>query len=377
MYRKVEKELDKVVDKSQVGTPISDNEETAITKETIEKEKSYVPPPPYKPPIPYLQRLAKTKNEEDITRIPFYAKFLKEILSNKKKLEDDDTVALTTECSAIIQNNMPPKLKDTSSFYFPCVIGKFVINKLNLGDFRPMRTSLKLANLSFKYPIGMLENIPVCIGQFYIPMNFIVMDISEDSNIPIILGMPFLATTGVIIDVKRGKLTFKVGQEKIEFTLSQFLKAPTIAGACYFIDIIDECIKELASVKPPTTMLVELPATKMVEEDEAKYYHPYVEYNLRECIALTPNLMPSPKEQSIELNKLPKNLRYEFLDEQLDRPIIVNIDIHRDETEKLLVVLRKYHTTLGYNISNLKGVIPSMCMHKIMLEEDSKTLREH
>ena len=108
-----------------------------------------MPPPPYKPPIPYPQRLAKSKTEgqfrkfvellkhlnitipfiEDITQMPSYAKFLKEILSNKKKLEDDETVTLNAECSAIIQNNMPPKQKDPGSFSVPCVIGKFVIDR--------------------------------------------------------------------------------------------------------------------------------------------------------------------------------------------------------------------------------------------------------
>lgn len=61
--------------------------------------------------------------------MPSYDKFLKEILSNKKKLEDNETDTLTAECSAIIQNNMPPKLKDPGSFSIPCVSGKFVIDK--------------------------------------------------------------------------------------------------------------------------------------------------------------------------------------------------------------------------------------------------------
>ena len=92
------------------------------TQEAEEKEKPYVPPPPYKPPIPYPQRLANSKTAgqfrkfvellkqlnitipftEAITQMPSYAKFLKEILSNKKKIEDDETVTLTAECSAII-----------------------------------------------------------------------------------------------------------------------------------------------------------------------------------------------------------------------------------------------------------------------------------
>ena len=64
------------------------------------------------------------------------------------------------------------------------------------------------------------------------------MDIKEDSNIPIILGRPFLATTRAIIDVKKGKLTFEVGEEKVEFILTQFLKAPAIDDTCCLLDVI-------------------------------------------------------------------------------------------------------------------------------------------
>ena len=182
---------------------------------------------------------------EAITQMPSYAKFLKEILSNKKKIEDNETVTLTAECSAIIQNNMPPKLKDPGSFSIPCNIGKFVIDKalcdlgasisvmplsickkLEMGELRPTKMSVQLADRSVKYPVGILENVPVRIGQFYIPTDFIIMDITEDSVTPIILGRPFLATAGAIIDVKKGRLTFEVGEEKVEFILTQFLQAP-------------------------------------------------------------------------------------------------------------------------------------------------------
>ncbi|XP_050916592.1 uncharacterized protein LOC127131717 [Lathyrus oleraceus] len=159
--------------------------------------------------------------------MPSYAKFRKEIISNKKKLEDNENVMLTAKCSAIIQNNMPPKLKDRCSFSIPCVIGKFIIEKslcdlgtsvslmplstcekLNLGELRTTKMSLKLADRSIKFLVGMLENVPVRIGKFYIPTDFMIMDIKEDSHIPIILGRPFLATVGAIIDVKKGRLTF-------------------------------------------------------------------------------------------------------------------------------------------------------------------------
>lgn len=272
---------------------------------------------------------------------------------------------------------MPPKLKDPGSFSIPCHIGKFVIDKalcdlgasisamplsickrLEMGELRLTKMFVQLADRSVKFPVGILENVPVRIGQFYIPTDFIIMDIREDDVTPIILGRPFLATAGAIIDVKRGKLTFEVGEEKIEFILSKFLKAPAIEDTCYFMDIIDEYIKEAEFEKDDVT-------NEPIDDNQSKF------------LALTSNPTPCLTKPALELKTLPKNLRYEFLDLEFERPVIVNADLGKIETEKLLHILRKYPTTLGYNITDLKRISPSVCMHRIMLEEDCKTSREH
>lgn len=95
--------------------------------------------------------------------MPSYAKFLKEIITYKRKIDDDGTVELTEECSAIIQNKIPPKLKDPRSLSIPCIISKYVIDKtlcdlvaslslmpfsicerLNLGELKSIKMSLQL-----------------------------------------------------------------------------------------------------------------------------------------------------------------------------------------------------------------------------------------
>lgn len=101
---------------------------------------------------------------------------------------------------------MPPKLKDPESFSIPCVIGKYVIDKalcdlgasiifmplsirerLNVGDLNPTKMFFHLDDRSVKYPIGILEDILVMIDQMYIPTDFVMTNIKEDSNIPILL----------------------------------------------------------------------------------------------------------------------------------------------------------------------------------------------
>ena len=60
--------------------------------------------------------------------------------------------------------------------------------------------------MSIIYPYGILEDVPMKVGDYFMPGDFIILEMEEDQHIPIILGCPFLATAGVIIDVKRGKI---------------------------------------------------------------------------------------------------------------------------------------------------------------------------
>jgi hypothetical protein len=297
----------------------SEKEKEDKSEEVVEKKKPYVPPPPYKPPIPYPQRFEKSKNEgqfkkfvellkqlnitipftEAMTQMPSFAKFLKEILTNKKKIEDEETVMLTAECSAILQNKMPPKLQDPGSFSIPCVIGPYVTDKalcdlgasislmpmsicekLKLGDLRPTRMSIQFADRSVKYPLGILENVPVRVGKFFIPTDFIVMDIKEDSNTPIILGRPFLATAGAIIDVKRGKLTFEVGEEKIEFILTQFMKAPVVDDSCYMLEVIKENQKGIGKDQNKNSKNLRTSTPPTIKNDDT----------LEECLGTPPEV---------------------------------------------------------------------------------------
>jgi len=123
-----------------------------------------------------------------------YAKCLKEILSNKRKLEEHETVALTKECSVVIQNKLPAKLKDPGSFSIPCLIGNVSINRalcdlwssvslmpfclyktLGLGEMRPTTISSKLADRFVKYFVGILEDVPIKLGDLYVPVAFVFL----------------------------------------------------------------------------------------------------------------------------------------------------------------------------------------------------------
>ncbi|XP_027357160.1 uncharacterized protein LOC113866530 [Abrus precatorius] len=127
-------------------------EKAAVKEEDKCQEKTVEKPPVVKefiPPLPYPARLKKDKDDEQfgkflslfrqlhinlpfvdaLAQLPKYAKFLKDLLSNKKKLEELAMVTLNKECSAILQNKMPKKLKDPGSFTLPCLIGRLIVDR--------------------------------------------------------------------------------------------------------------------------------------------------------------------------------------------------------------------------------------------------------
>jgi hypothetical protein len=110
--------------------------------------------------------------------------------------------------------------------------------------------TLQLEDRSVKYPAGIVEDVSVKVGEIYIPADFVVMEIEEDSQVPILLGRPFLATAGAIIDVKNGKLAFNVGKETVEFELANLMKSPSVKDSCCMIDIIDHYVKECSLASP-------------------------------------------------------------------------------------------------------------------------------
>ena len=76
-----------------------------------------------------------------------------------------------------------------------------IFRRLGLGEVRPTTMTIQLDDRSLKHPRGIIEDVPVKVGKFIFPIDFIVLDMDEDKEIPIILGRPFLSTSKALIDV--------------------------------------------------------------------------------------------------------------------------------------------------------------------------------
>ncbi|GJU75399.1 retrovirus-related pol polyprotein from transposon TNT 1-94 [Tanacetum coccineum] len=133
-------------------------------------------------------------------------------------------------------NTLPQKEKDPGSFTLPCFIHNVCFDKalvdqeasvsvmpfstytnLGLGDLAHTRLTVELADRTIKHPRGIAENVLVRISKFIFPIDFIILDIPEDDDVPLILGRPFLSTAHAKIDVFKRKITLRVGEEKIVF----------------------------------------------------------------------------------------------------------------------------------------------------------------
>ncbi|GJR53219.1 DNA-directed DNA polymerase [Tanacetum coccineum] len=165
--------------------------------------------------------------------------FYKESTNNQARLVEAYTVTMNERSFAVLLNKLPSKENDPGSFTIPCNIGHLHIDnsladlgasisllpytmyeKLGLGELKPTRMSLELADRSIQYPQRIAEDVLIKIDKFVLPIDFVILDMREDSRIPIILGRPFLATARAMIDVFNKKITLRVGSEENEHLYS-------------------------------------------------------------------------------------------------------------------------------------------------------------
>ena len=163
----------------------------------------------------------------------------------KRGLEDYETIKLKEECSAILQTKLPQKVKDSISFTILCIIGDstfekalcdlgasinlmplLVFQKLGLGEVKPTTISLQMADRSLTYPRGVIEDVLVKVDKFIFLVDFVMLYMEKDREIPLILGRPFLATGRALIDVHSGNLTLQVNDEEVWFNIYHTMKFP-------------------------------------------------------------------------------------------------------------------------------------------------------
>ncbi|GJV01337.1 reverse transcriptase domain-containing protein [Tanacetum coccineum] len=314
-----------------------------------------------------------------LARMPNYEKFLKELISNKHKIEQISVAFLSDESSAMIQNKVPPKLRDPRSFLILCNFNKtFSYNaladlgssinlmpyslyaKLSLETLKPTKMSLRVADRSFQYPVGIAKNMLVEVGKFTFLADFIILEMEEDSKVPLILGRPFLHTADAVIRVKQKQLNLGVRTEQMIFNIDSAMKhSYSNDDTCFIIDVINEILEEDfdALLDEGSKILHSIEGTllkeeifsefnefiAMAEDENSKSESNTEEPPLKKITINTNYKIKTSFEEpptDLELKPLPDNLEYIFLEEPSFLPVIISSQLSAQNKDKLVSVLK-------------------------------------
>jgi hypothetical protein len=143
-----------------------------------------------------------------------------------------------------------------------------MMKKLNCGEPKPTKMTLTLVDRSITYPYGVLEDVLVKVNDLFFPADFVILDMNEDSEIPLLLGRPFLATGRALIDVELGELMLRFQDEQVIFNVFECMRHQNKNPQCYRVDVVEEVVEETAQKEAPTRSTV--PVHFTVEEYQKK-----------------------------------------------------------------------------------------------------------
>ena len=272
------------------------------SNERKETEKQAVTSEPYAL-VPYPQHLRKNKLDKKFTKFKevfkklhiniLFADALEQMTNYVKFMKDIpsiEIVNLIEECSAILQRKFPQTLKDPCSFTIPCKIGNSIFERaicdlganinlmplsifrrLGLGEARSTMVTLQLADRSLKHHREVIEDVLVKVDKFIFPADFIVLDMEEDKEIPIILGRPFLATGRIMIDVQKGELKLRVQDDEVRFNVFSAVRHLAESSACFMIEAVEAIVPYQSGLTDPLEANLMQNAKEELSEEAEEY----------------------------------------------------------------------------------------------------------
>nr|GFA51353.1 DNA-directed DNA polymerase [Tanacetum cinerariifolium] len=349
--------------------------------------------------------------------MPKFATMFKSFLNNKEKLFDLATTLVNENCSAVILKKLPEKLGDPGKFLISCDFLELVeclalvdlgasINlmplsiweKLSPPELTSMQMILELAKRSTTRPAGIAEDVFVKVGKFQFLTDFVVVDYVVDPRVPLIQRRPFLRTGRALIDVYGEELTLRVDDEAITFKVVQTSKySYNDDELINRIDVIDIACEEY--VQEGGDFILEEIEACLVSKSippgiDDTYFDPEEDFILIEKLLNDDPSSPLPiKELNIEelktvkssiddpleleLKDLPSHLEYAFLEGTDKLLVIIAKNLKEDEKVRLLKFLKSHKHAIAWKISDIKGIDPQFCTHKILMKDDSKPTIQH
>jgi hypothetical protein len=107
---------------------------------------------------------------------------------------------------------------------------KTVFDNLNYSTLEPTSMCIQLADQSIRYPVGIAENIPVKIREFFVPVDFVILEMQPNSKVSLILGRPFLSTANAHINVGAREIRFNINEKEEWFAFKPRTKLNSTAN---------------------------------------------------------------------------------------------------------------------------------------------------
>ncbi|GJT87853.1 DNA-directed DNA polymerase [Tanacetum coccineum] len=270
-----------------------------------------------------------------------------------------------------------------------------VWKQLSLPELTSTRMTLEVADRSAAHPKGVAEDVFVKVGKFYFPADFVVVDYDVDPRVPLILGRPFLRTARALIDVYDVACE-EYAQEVLGFLDNSTSGNPTpsdpiiasysslftpFKGGDFILEGIDTFIRTLEELSNLDEDYYDtegdiLYLEKLLNEDPSPTLPPLKNNDLKQVdVTMTRPSIEEPPE--LKLKDLPSHLEYAFLEGTDKLPVIISKELKNEEKAALLKVLKSHKRAIAWKISNIKGIDPSFCTHKILMEDDFKPAVQH
>ncbi|KAK8950896.1 hypothetical protein KSP39_PZI004529 [Platanthera zijinensis] len=257
-----------------------------------------------------------------------------------------------------------------------------IYRKLGLGEISKTSITLQLADRTLAYPKGIVEDVLVKVDKFIFPADFVVLDMEEDREVLIIVGRPFLATGRTLIDVHKGELTMRVNDEQVTFNVLKALKFPhREEDNMEVVNHVSICDYMPSSLFDENDILLNQLLTEDDQSDDdeviqeclqafekqtAWFRRPEPLEMPEKSLSAKPSIVEPP---SLELKPLPEHLTYVYLGDGETLPVIINSNLTPDQWKRLIELLKQFKMAIGWTIADIQGISPSLCMHKILLEE--------
>ncbi|XP_058208149.1 uncharacterized protein LOC131321158 [Rhododendron vialii] len=407
----------KTVDNAQVEPPVtpillpfpvlskpttSDGEspKPAPTEEAKGKAKESEVPQTFTVPAPYpnrLKTLAKPNLNNDIynvlkqvtvnlplldaiKQILSYAKFLKDLCTHKCKLQVQKKVVEKVFLDLGASVNLLLFL---------------VYEQLGLGEMKPTRVTLQLADRSICVPKGMVEDVLVQVDQFVYPVDFVVLDTcpvpAAQTSVPIILGRPFLATSDAVIHCRDGRLNMSFGNMKMQVNMfhigSQMGDGDDVCGVSMIDSLVQDHVDEFVCQDELELALTSAEADfldspdvaylcSLLDAEEVCGLNPWIP-KFKELPPIVKQVIPSSVEPpTLDLKPLSDTLKYAYLGDGQTYPVVISSALTELQEFQLLAKLQKHSTAIGWSIADIKAIDASLCSHHIYMKDDVKPSRQ-